>query len=94
MRVPRIDSLRLTDEAAGDGNYVGILTGRDLEGISKAGWDANKGTAVATLPTAIAEQPNKQSLRIELPWPSPAPHSPIYVWLRGDKDSRPTTVKY
>lgn len=94
MRVPRIDSLRLTDEAAGDGNYVGILTGRDLEGISKAGWDADHGTVVATLPTAIAEQPNKQSLRIELPWPSPAPHSPIYVWLRGDKDGRPTTVKY
>ena len=88
MGVPRIDSLRLTDEAAGDGNYVGILTGRDLEGISKAGWHGHHGTAVATLPTAIAEQPNKQSLRIELPWPSPAPHSPIYVWLAAIKPAR------
>lgn len=94
MRVPRIESLRLTDEAAGDGNYVGILTGRDLEGISKAGWDAEHGTAVNGLPTAIVGQADKQSLRIELPWPSPAPHSPIFVWLRGDKDGRATTVKY
>jgi hypothetical protein len=94
MRVPRIDSLRLTDESTGDGNYAGILTGRELEGISKAGWDPEHGIPVTGLPTAIAGQGDKQSLKIDLPWPSPAPHSPIYVWLRGDKDGRATTVRY
>lgn len=94
VRVPRIDSLRLTDETASSGNYYGILTGSNLEAISKAGWDAQHGIDVTGLPTAIAGQPDKQSLKIALPWPSPAPHSPVYIWLRGDTTGRATTVRY
>lgn len=94
MRVPRIDSFHLTDELAGDNKYFAVLTGSDLEVIAQAGWDASHGIAVSALPTPIAGQPNKQSLKIALPWPSPAPHSPLYVWLRGDKEGRATTAKY
>jgi hypothetical protein len=94
VRVPRIEGLRLTDESAGDGSYFGILTGRDLETIAKVGWDAQNGMPVTGLPTPIAGGGSKQSLKVALPWPSPAPHSPIFVWLRGDKEGRPTTVKY
>ena len=94
VRVPRIEGLRLTDESAGDGAYFGVLTGHDLEMVAKVGWDATNGTPVPGLPTPIAGESNKQSLKVALPWPSPAPHSPIFVWLRGDKDGRATTVKY
>lgn len=94
VRFPHIVNFRLTDEAAGNGNYVAVLTGRDLELIAKTGWDAANGTPVAGLPTPITGQPQMQSLSIVLPWPSPAPHSPLYIWLRGDREGRATTLKY
>ncbi len=94
VRMPTIESFKLTDETGGEGLYVGVLTGRDLELIEKTGWDANNGQLVQGLPSAIVGEGNKQSLRVVLPWPSPAPHAPLYIWLRGESDGRATTVRY
>ena len=92
--MPTIESFKLTDETGGEGLYVGVLTGRDLELIEKTGWDAQNGQLVQGLPSAIVGEGNKQSLRVVLPWPSPAPHAPLYIWLRGESDGRATTVRY
>lgn len=94
VRIPRIESFKLTDESAGDGQYFGILTGQDLEMIEKTGWDAEHGLAVGGLPTPIAGEAQKQSLKVKLAWPSPVPHAPLYIWLHGDSGGRATTVRY
>jgi hypothetical protein len=94
LRLPRIEEFKLTDEAAGEGGYVGILIGRDLELIGKTGWDANGGYAALGLPTPIAGGGGKQSLRIRVAWPSPTPRSPLFVWLRGEQEGRATTIRY
>ncbi len=93
VRVPRIESFKLTNEPAGEGAYYGVITGTDLEVIQKTGWDPDRGVAVTTLPAAIAGEGQKQTLRVAMPWPSPAPHAPVYVWLRGDATGRSTTAR-
>ena len=93
MRLPRIESFQLTDEKA-NGGYVGIVKGQDLESIAKTGWDATDGVPVSALPAPVPGETLRQSLRVVLPWPSPAPHSPLYIWLRGETEGRPTTVQY
>ena len=90
-RLPTVDSFRLTDESVGSGTYVGVLSGKDLELVGKVGWTATEGIEVPGLPTPVG---SKQSLRVHLPWPSPAPHSPLYIWLRGDAEGRATTIRY
>ncbi|MBC7925233.1 MAG: hypothetical protein H7039_06205 [Bryobacteraceae bacterium] len=94
IRLPAIESFRLTDESSGEGMYTGLLTGRDLELIEKTGWDAQSGQSVEGLPSAIVGEPNKQTLKIRMPWPSPTPHSPLYVWFRGETEGRATTIRY
>jgi hypothetical protein len=90
VRAPRIAAMEWTEEKMADG-FVAVLTGEDLESIEKAGWDARTGVAVTALPAARSG--GKQSLKVTLPWPSPAPRSPLYVWLRGDSEGRATRVK-
>ena len=87
VRLPVIERFRLTDEPAGDGMYFGVLTGRDLELIGKTGWDAQDGQEVAGLPAPVAGGGDKQSLKVKLTWPSPAPHAPLYLWFRGEKEA-------
>lgn len=94
LRLPQIEEFKLTEESIGEGNYVGILTGRDLELIGKTGWDANSGNAALGLPTPIAGDGRKQSLRIQVAWPSPSPRSPLFIWFRGEQDGRATTIRY
>jgi hypothetical protein len=91
IRVPVIDGFRLTDEKAGDGLYTGILTGTDLETIAKTGWDEKQGVDISGIPVITGE---KQTLKVALPWPSPAPHAPIYIWLRGEAEGRATEARY
>jgi hypothetical protein len=93
-RVPAVASFVLTDEKSGEGAFAGILTGTDLETIEKTGWDAEHGLPVAGLPSLSAADPRKQTLKVALPWPSPAPHAPLFVWLRGESRGRATGVKY
>jgi hypothetical protein len=94
IRLPRIESFKLTDEPAGEDAYVGVITGRDLEQIDRTGWDSTRVTPVIGLPTPMAGEGQKQSLRLKLPWPSPAPHSPLYVCFRGESECRATTQKW
>lgn len=93
IRIPKIESFKLTDEESGKNYYVGVLTGRDLETIEKTGWNGSRGGSVLGLPTPIPGEGQRQSLRIRLPWPPPAPHAPLYVWFRGEKEGRLTAVR-
>jgi hypothetical protein len=90
IRLPRIDSFALTKEKMGPSSYAGMLTGQDLETIEKTGWEPETGLPVSELPRPVAGQGQKQSLKVVLPWPSPGPHSPLYIWLRGEKQGRAT----
>ncbi|MGE5644410.1 MAG: hypothetical protein ACM336_01335 [Acidobacteriota bacterium] len=94
VRLPRISGFTLTDERAGDTAYVGVLTGYDLETIERAGWDPHVGLPVNDLPRPVAGERDRQTLRIPLSWPAPAPHAPVYVWLRGETEGRATRAKY
>jgi hypothetical protein len=94
VRLPRIEQFRLTDEKLADSIYAGIVEGQDLETIAMTGWDEQNGQRVESLPTALPGEPHRQTLKIALPWPAPAPHAPLYIWLRGEDQGRPTGVKY
>jgi hypothetical protein len=93
IRVPHVDTFELTEEKVGD-NYLGKLTGTDLEAIAQVGWSADKGVPVAGLPAPLGGDSRKQSLQIALPWPAPSPHAPLYVWFRGETDGRATKIRY
>ncbi len=90
VRLPQIDSFAIGSEPPTNGAHTYVLTGRDLEMIQKAGWNQNDGTEVPGLPVPIEGQ--KQQLRITLPDP-PAPQATLYIWLRGEKEARTTTIK-
>jgi hypothetical protein len=95
IRLPRIEKFTLTEEKIGPTVYAGSLTGVDLQIIEKTGWDAKSGFPVQGIPTPVpGGNPQEQTLKVELPWPPPSPHAPIYVWLRGETTGRLTDVKY
>jgi hypothetical protein len=92
--LPQIDAFNVTSDKAGDSSWFGTLEGRDLEGITKIGWDADQGTAVDAIPVPVAGPGNRETLRVAVPWPAPAPHAPLYIWLRGENQGRQTSAKY
>ena len=95
IRLPRIEKFALTEEKLSSTLYAGNLTGIDLQIIEKTGWDAKTGYPVQGIPTPVpGSNPQEQTLKVELPWPPPSPHAPIYVWLRGETTGRLTDVKY
>jgi hypothetical protein len=94
IRLPRMDKFVLSDETLGPNLYAGNLTGTDLQIIEKTGWDAKTGYPVQGIPTPVPGVVQQQTLKVELPWPPPSPHAPIYVWLRGETTGRLTDVKY
>jgi hypothetical protein len=94
LRVPRLEKLTLTNQKVGDASYAGSLEGRDLDVIQKVGWDAGNGLPVDAIPAPVPGDPARQSLQIALPWPAPAPHAQLYIWLRGETTGRKTTVTY
>ncbi len=95
IRLPRIEKFALTEDKLGANLFSGILTGYDLQLIEKTGWDPKTGFAVQGIPTPVPDgPPQEQTLKIELPWPPPSPHAPIYVWLRDEATGRLTNVKY
>jgi len=93
VRLPRITGFTLTDEKIGESAYAGLLTGSDLEMIERAGWDTHTGLAVDNLPKPVASERDRQTLRVALPWPAPAPHAPVCIWLRGESEGRITRAK-
>ena len=95
IRLPRIEKFALTEEKLSPTLYAGNLTGTDLQIIEKTGWDSKTGFPAQGIPTTVpGSNPQEQTLKVELPWPPPSPHAPIYVWLRGEATGRPTDVKY
>lgn len=92
--LPQIDSFDISSDKAGDSSWFGTLKGRDLEGITKVGWNASVGTAVDAIPTPVAGAGNHETLRVAVPWPAPSPHASLYVWLRGESQGRQTSAKY
>lgn len=94
VRLPRIESFSLSDQKAGEALYAGELKGRDLEGIEKVGWSPQAGVPVPAPPAPLAGESGQQALKISLPWPPPAPRAPLFVWLRGDAEARPTQTRY
>lgn len=92
VRIPRITRFRLTDEKSGDAGFIGLLEGSDLEWIEQVGWSADSGLRVTELPAAASG--GAQTLSITMPWPAPAPHAPLYLWLRGETEGRKTTVRW
>lgn len=94
VRLPKIASFEIGSEKASADAWFGLLQGQDLESIVKVGWDAQNGTPVEAIPSPVAGPGNKESLRITVPWPAPAPHAPLYVWLRGEDRGRLTSAQY
>jgi hypothetical protein len=94
VRLPHIESFSLTNEKVGESAYAGLLTGQDLEMIEKVGWDAKSGVAVTALPRPVAGRGHQQTLTVALPWPAPAPHAPVYIWLRGETEGRATRARF
>ncbi len=93
VRVPQVDSFELTDEKS-DVNYLGKLTGMNLEVIAKVGWSPDTGVPVTALPAPVGNDSRKQSLQVALPWPPPSPKAPLWVWFRGDAQGRETKIRY
>lgn len=91
VRLPRIASFKLTNDQV-QGGFAGELQGWDLETVARTGWDAAIGNEVTELPRPMAGEGARQSLRIVMPWPSPLPKAPLYIWLRGETMGRATTV--
>jgi hypothetical protein len=92
--LPKIESFQLGDEKAADGGFYGEIRGKNLESIAKAGWDSDMGVAIEAIPAPVGGGGDDQTLKLEVPWPAPAPHSPLYIWLRGEEKGRATTVKW
>lgn len=94
IRLPRVNAFSLTDEKLSDSVYTGILTGQDLQTIAKTGWDAKTPLPVEGIPTPIPGQPGEETLKIAMPWPPPSPHALLYIWINGETEARPTSIKY
>jgi hypothetical protein len=92
VRFPHVQSFQLISSQAQSGSYQAELIGTDLQNIEKVGWDATNGLAVADLPSSIPGEGMKQSLHVNLPTAAPTPHAPLFFWLRGDKEGRPTNI--
>ena len=92
--LPRIDSFQLTNDRAGNDAYFGVLSGQDLESIARVGWDTRNGIPVEAIPVPATGPRNQEGLRVAIPWPSPAPHAPLYIWLRGEEQGRLTSAQF
>ena len=92
MRVPRLEQFSLSTERLGPATYAGLLKGRDLELVEKAGWDSADGLPLESIPTPVPGEPARQILRVALAWPAPSPHAPLYIWLRSEAEGRKPAV--
>jgi hypothetical protein len=92
VTLPVITGFELTDEPAAEAEtFKGALRGRGLEAIARTGWTVESWREVIALPAPDA---GGQKMEIAMPWPAPAPHAPLRIWLRGETEPRLTTVKF
>jgi hypothetical protein len=92
LRTPQIDSLTVSDAQPQNGIRRYRLTGQNLEMIQKLGWDQASLVEVSDLPKPLPGPGLKQSVEVNLPDP-PNLEAVLLVWLRGDKQTRESTVK-
>jgi len=92
--LPRIEKFSISAEKLGGMLYAGTLVGQDLELIDKTGWNAKQSYEAQGIPTPVPGRAGEQTLKIAVPWPPPSPQAPLYIWLRGEKESRLTSAKY
>jgi hypothetical protein len=92
LRIPRIDSFVLSDNPSQSMPRPYLLTGQNLETIERAGWDENDGAEVSSLPAPLPGPGLRQSVQFLLPDPL-NPQAMLYVWLRGDRHGRATTIQ-
>ncbi len=93
IRLPQIDSFTTTGDPPQNGARPYVLTGQNLEMIEKAGWDQTTGVPIDRLPAPIPGAGQKQTLQVSLPDPPNLPAATLYIWLRGDKQARATSIK-
>lgn len=93
VRLPKLESLALTDEAMGANLFAAILIGQDLEAIAAVGWDPLQPVPVKSIPRPREGDSRKQELRISLPWPSPTPRAPMFIWLPEETEGRLTSTR-
>ncbi|HEU0119971.1 MAG TPA: hypothetical protein VFQ91_05550 [Bryobacteraceae bacterium] len=92
VRLPVISGFELSnDPGAQPDSFKGLLRGEGLEALERSGWTPEVNRDVTALPAPEGEA---QKLDIEMPWPAPAPHAPLRIWLRGETEPRLTTAKY
>jgi hypothetical protein len=94
VRLPRIEKFTITGEKLGESLYAGTLIGQDLELIDKTGWNSKHGFEAQGIPTPAPGASGEQTLKIAVPWPPPSPQAPLYIWLRGEQESRATNARY
>jgi hypothetical protein len=94
VRLPRIETFTLSAETVDGTLYVGTLRGESLELIERTGWTPEMGWPVQGTATPVAGSAGGETLRISLPWPSPSPHAPLFIWLRDEHEARKTTARY
>jgi len=92
LRIPRIDSFVPADNPSQSTLRPYLLTGQNLETIERIGWDENNGAEVSSLPAPLPGRGLRQSVQLMLPDP-PTPQAMLYVWLRGDRHGRATTIQ-
>jgi hypothetical protein len=92
LPVPQVDSFTVTADLPINGMRHYRLTGTNLELIAKLGWDVANAVTVSGLPAPLPGPGLKQSIEVNLPDPA-EPSGNLYVWLRGDKQARATTIK-
>ncbi len=93
VRFPHVDSFQITSSEAQAGTFTGELTGTDLQNIERIGWNSASATSIIDLPSPIPGAGMKQLLRVKLPSGEPTPHAPLFIWLRGDKEGRPSSIR-
>lgn len=91
VSLPVIESFTLSNEAVGEAKFKGSLRGQRLEKIARTGWSGESGEETADLPAPVE---SGQQLPVVLPWPAPAPHAPLLIWLRGEEHPRKTTARF
>lgn len=94
VQLPRIESFRLSEERLAGGRFAGVVEGWRLETLEKVGWNDTEGVLVEGLPEPLPGKEHRQRLRLAVDWPAPAPHAPLYVWLRGESHGRRTDARY
>jgi hypothetical protein len=98
IRVPKIDAITAaaasdTQGTASPGSSGFYLEGKGLEMIAKVAWNSAPPAEVTALPAPIPGEGQRQRLAVPLERPT-EPSSALTIWVRGDAEGRPTTLKY